>query len=266
MIDLRCHILTGTACGPHSFTESVEMCRRAAQGGVRTLVATPYWKAGTVEPPLSFENITHQVGKLQKEFGGSLGIKSGFVFEFDSQLPELVDQHGARLTLDGKKYLLLSLPSMRLPTEIDSTLAAMMQRGFGILLAHPECSPALRRNPAILKSWAARGTKFQIDAASVAGVYGREVRKFALECLRRFEGSVVVASNMRNTNPSSLIEARKEITKHLGELRTAKTVIETPAAILSENGSPVKADSKAQGRIGSLLRSIKQLGALVSEQ
>ncbi len=149
MIDLRCHILTGTACGPHSFTESVEMCRRAAVGGVRTLVATPYWKAGSSEPPLSFENITRQVEELQKEFDGSLSVKSGFVFEFDSHLPKLADQYGARLTLDGKKYLLLSLPSTRLPAEIDSTLAALSRRGLGILIAHPECSPALRRNQKI---------------------------------------------------------------------------------------------------------------------
>jgi hypothetical protein len=71
---------------------------------------------------------------------------------------------------------------------------------------------------------------------------------------------------MRSANPSSLKEARKEIIKHLGELRTAKTVNETPAAILSETTSSLRADSKAPGRIGSLLRSIKQLGALAGEQ
>jgi protein-tyrosine phosphatase len=265
MIDLRSNILHGTDCGPQSFAESLEMCRAAAASGVRTLVATPRWRAGSVEPPLPFEEITRKVERLQHELSNRLCIKFGFVLEFSYDILELADVYGNGLALGGKQHLLISLPSTHLPAQFDEMWLGLQARGFSILIAHPECSVALRGNEPLLSRWALSGIKFQIDAASVAGAYGREVKKFALECLRKYENSIVIASNMRTSTAPSLREASREVSLRVGELRASKIVSETPAKILCESASLADVKSKAHGKMGSLLRSIKQIGLLAIE-
>jgi protein-tyrosine phosphatase len=265
MIDLRCHILDGTECGPQSFTESLEMCRVAVECGVRTVVATLRWKAGSFEPPLPFEEITRKVERLQHELGSTLSIKSGFVLEFNLWLLELADQYGSRLALGEKQHLFISLPSTYLPAEADDTWAGLRARGFLILIAHPECSPALRRHPSLLSRWASLGIKFQIDAASVAGAYGREVRRFALECLRSYEGCAVVASNVRNAKANPLKDARQELSARMGALRAKKFLSETPTAIIGEGVLTSNGKWKDYGKVASLLRSLKQIRSLVSD-
>jgi protein-tyrosine phosphatase len=241
------------------------MCRIAAALGVRILVATPLWKAGSSEPPLSFEEINRKVERLERELSGTPFIRSGFVLEFSKQLPELADVYGSRLALGGKHHLLISLPSTYLPTGTDEIWAGLRQRGFLVILAHPECSPAIRRHPALLNRWASIGVKFQIDAASVSGAYGREVRKFALECLLKYDDCTVIASNARDTKANPMEDARREISARLGELRAAKFVTGTPTAILDDGFITANGKSKDSGKVGSLLRSLKQIKTIVSE-
>jgi protein-tyrosine phosphatase len=241
------------------------MCRAALACGVRTLVATPRWKAGSFEPPLAFEEITRKLERLQQEFGDTLSLKSGFVLEFSHNLLELVDRYGSRLALGEKQHLLISLPSNHLPTEIDYIWAGLRERGFLIIIAHPECSPVIRRNSALFSCWASSGVKFQIDAASVAGAYGREVKKFALECLRKYEGSTLVASNVRDTKANPMKDARMEISARMGDMRATKFVSETPTAIIGDGFLTVNRRAKDSSKMGALLRSLKQIKTIFSE-
>lgn len=250
MIDLRSNILDGTDCGPQSFAESLEICRAAVAYGVHTLVATPRWKAGSFEPPLAFEEITRKVEQLQRVLRGSLSIKSGFVIEFSRSLLELVEHYGSRLALGAKQHLLISLPSTYLPAETDDVWAGLRGQGFYILIAHPECSPAIRRNPTILSRWASSGIKFQIDAASVAGLYGREVKKFALDCLRHCKGNMVVASNARDVQFNSLTKAREELIGHFGERQTKMLIREIPTSII--DGVEMHLTEKSEAAVSGL--------------
>src|SRR5215208_6604541 len=129
MIDLRCHILYGTPCGPDSFAESREMCRAAAEGGVRVVVATPLWGAESVEPPVAFDKMRLKIARLQDELGDVLTVKSGFVFEFSTSLPELIDKYGPRITLGANDHLLVSLPSTFPPAGANGVWKALAKRG-----------------------------------------------------------------------------------------------------------------------------------------
>lgn len=265
MIDLRCHILDGTSCGPQSYAESLEMCRVAVDCGVQTIVATPLWATGNFEPPLPFNEIKGKIERLQKALLGKLSIESGFVLAFDKRLPELADRYGTELALGGKKHLLVSLPSTKVPLETEEVWAELIKRGYLLLLAHPECNTALRRTPSILHRWYASGMKFQIDAASLSGLYGREVRKFAIDCLHKYETQVVVASNSRSTNENPLKAARAEIISQLGERRAIMCIDETPTTVISGIDPSLNTKDKAPGKIASLFRSIKKSGFLFNE-
>ncbi len=232
------------------------MCRAAAEDGVRVVVATPLWVAGNAEPPVAFDKMSLKIARLQDEFLNVLTVKPGFIFEFSMSLPELVDKYGSRITLGGNDHLLVSLPSTIPPAGANGVWKALAKRGVFVVLARPECSPALRRDPSLLDDWAREGMKFQIDAASVSGGHGRGVQKFAFECLRKFEGKTVVASNAQKERSVSLVNVRAGLASQLGKRQAAMCFRDTPIAILGDANAHPGGQLKASASgLTSLLRA-----------
>jgi protein-tyrosine phosphatase len=234
MIDLHCHLLDETGCGPQDFAESLEMCRRAVADGVRTIVATPRWDAPADEPPLSLADCEHKLKHLRQEMQGTLSLKLGFLIRFRVDLASLLKRYGAAITVGGGRYVLVSLPSLRTPEETEEVWDAVKRMGFAVIIARPECSPMLRRGSERLGRWVAGGVKLQLDAASIIGAHGREVRQFAMQCVRAYQDCVVVASSARDgrTHRASLALAREALVKKFGARCARQLLSETPEAII----------------------------------
>ncbi len=49
MIDIHAHILPSIDDGPETIEESIELCKVAANDGIKTIVATPHSKDGVYE-------------------------------------------------------------------------------------------------------------------------------------------------------------------------------------------------------------------------
>lgn len=267
MIDLRCHILDGTPRVPDSFAESLEMCHAAIADGVRTIVATPRWEAGSTEPPLPFDECHRKLERLETETRSALSFKLGFAIQFSAQLLGLLERYGSRLALAGKRHLLVSLPSVEIPAEVEEAWRAIGRGGLSVVLAHPECNTALRRNPDRLSRWVSEGLTLQVDVASVLGTYGREVQRFAFECLRKYEGHAVVASNAcwSAGQRHSLSKAHRELSGKIGARQARGFMKETPAALIGEGvrRNDVRGDS-SRG-LTAMLRSFGPIKALTGE-
>ena len=212
------------------------MCRRAVADGVKTLIATPRWQAGRSEPPLPFDDCRRKAERLEEAARGALTVKLGFALQFSTDLPDLVARHGSKLALAGKSHLLVSLPSVGVPPEAEEVWASLADAGFSVVLAHPECNTVLRRDSARLARWVARGLMLQVDASSVAGAYGREVRGYAIECLRKYEGQAVVASNARwgTDQKQKFGQAYQELVSRVGARKARKFTSDTPASLIGE--------------------------------
>jgi protein-tyrosine phosphatase len=261
MIDLCSHILDGTGCGPESYAESLEMCQAAVEGGASTVVATPLWSANSVDPPLPFDEIDNKIERMNKVLTGILTVRRGFVFEFSPSLPELTERYGKLVTLGGKRHILISLPSTRVPAETNDVWAALARQGYTVIISHPECSASVRRNPTILSAWAARGIKFQFEAASVAGAYGREVRKFALECLQKFGSNAVVASNVQAGRVNHLGRARAILIREIGERQAIEHLTEIPKAVIDGLATNLKKGPTSISSLNTLLKVFRPLPA-----
>jgi len=257
MIDLRCHLLDGTPCGPASFATSLQICKEALNNGVRTIVATPLWAANNGEPPLPFDECERKINRLLNETGGLLSIKPGFVLQFGLNLHSLVERYSNKLAVGGQRHLLVSLPALEVPTAVEDVWETLSQRGFRIIVTHPECNPALRRQQDRLSRWVSAGVVLQVDAASVMGVYGREVQRFTLNCLRRYEGRTVVTFNtqIKRMQYDSMAVTRRYLVGQLGEATVAKLFKDLPQGVLNNT---LKEHSQLQGpmprRIFSMFR------------
>jgi protein-tyrosine phosphatase len=136
-----------------------------------------------------------------------------------------------RLTLGQGPWLLLEPPFAPLATGIHEVLRDLGERGFHIVIAHPERCPAFHRDPAMLAEIIRSGALTSITADSLVGRFGEKARAFALSLLN--EGLVHnVASDFHDekSRPPGLEAQLAEAgLSALGPWLT----IEVPTAILS---------------------------------
>jgi tyrosine-protein phosphatase YwqE len=223
---------------------------------VRTIVATPPLKAGERDADGLYSECQAKAERLRAALGGGISIKLGFVLEFAPELPEMLDASGNRLTLGGGRHLFISLPRTQVPAEAEDIWTALSARGLSVVIAQPECSPALRRQSDRLKRWVSGGITLQLDASSIVGEYGREIRRFSMNCLSEFHGQCVVASNARlnGSGETYLARAYKEVAERLGQGAALTCLSVTPAKLLNEHDASGVRDG-AQ-KLSNLLRQV----------
>jgi protein-tyrosine phosphatase len=245
------------------------MCRVALEEGVSTIVATPRWDAQASEPPIGFDECRQQLKRLHHEMHEALSFKLGFLLGFRPDLPLLLEQYGSAISLGGGRYVFVSLPSFNVPVDAEEVWARVSAQGFSILLARAECSPALRRDAARLERWVTSGVHLQLDAASITGMHGYEIQHFALQCVKKYEGSIVIASGAGSTGArhSSLALAREQLLKKYDSRRVRRLMNETPMVMIADDKNILSNDNSRSLQLPliSRFRSLRSHRAIADE-
>jgi protein-tyrosine phosphatase len=179
VIDLHTHVLPGIDDGPPTVEGSIDLARAAAADGATTLVATPHvtWDL----PDNDAARIAAAVEALQGELeraGVALTLRTGGELAI-TRAYELSEDELRGLRLGGGEWLLAECPLSAAAVGFDTALRAVAGRGHRIVLAHPERSPALHRDPELLRRLVADGMVTSITAGALVGRFGSTVRDFA---------------------------------------------------------------------------------------
>src|SRR4051812_19074184 len=98
---------------------------------------------------------------------------------------QLPDEILRRLTLGSSSCLLLETPlDPVVGPDFERAFESLLERGYRVLLAHPERAPAMRDNPARLRALVERGAMCSDTAAALLGEFGHASRWFAHELVR----------------------------------------------------------------------------------
>jgi protein-tyrosine phosphatase len=140
-VDLHCHLLPGVDDGPSTMDQTVAYARAAAASGTGTIVATPHVeqvdvrslpeRVHEVRAALAAEGIDLHVG-----VGGELKPQS--VGVLDAEELEVI-AHGP----PGARWLLYEVPFKGVDDAFVAGAEELRERGYGLLLAHPERSRGL---------------------------------------------------------------------------------------------------------------------------
>jgi protein-tyrosine phosphatase len=193
--EIHFHLLPGIDDGPSSIEESVALAIAAAAEGTRTIVTTPHVHPQFVTDPSELPGRVRQVrARLIKErinlnvvCGGELDIE--MVARLSDQQLTAISQGPAE-----RRWLLLEAPLRGLDEGYTSAAEELRARGFGVVVAHPE--RALDGSEAgweALEHELAAGSPLQINAWSVAGLYGERARNIALGLLKRAPHAVIAS-------------------------------------------------------------------------
>jgi len=177
MIDLHCHLLPGIDDGPPDIAAALSLAEAQLRAGVRTVAATPHvtprFRTDAARVDEGVAGLREALRRARSPLTVVCGAEIDAIVAFD-----LPDEELSRLTLGGAGWLLLETPLVGV-VPLEEIVASLQARGFSIVLAHPERSPQLQRDPASVARMVRAGARTQVTAAALVGAFGRVVRKTA---------------------------------------------------------------------------------------
>jgi protein-tyrosine phosphatase len=158
------------------------MARVAAAGGTTTIVATPHVSHEYPNTPGDIQEAVAELNAILREQGIDLEVLVGGEVTIPMAM-ELPDEELDQLRLGGGPYLLVEAPLGAGGGDIEPLLDSLLERGHGLLLAHPERSPMFIRQPERLSNLVGGGVLTSITAGSMTGQFGGTVQRLALSLL-----------------------------------------------------------------------------------
>ena len=180
-VDLHFHLLPGLDDGPTTIEESVGLARAAVAEGTRTIVATPHVRPDYVTDVSELPEIVAAVaGRFELE-GIDLAVHCGA--ELGHDMVGRMSQEELETIAIGPanaRWLLVETPFGGLDDTVSNAADELRDRGFAVVLAHPERSTGLlEHHHAGLRRELERGTMLQVNALSLIGRHGEEAEDAA---------------------------------------------------------------------------------------
>jgi protein-tyrosine phosphatase len=213
-VDLHFHLLPGVDDGPADMDASLELARAAVADGSKRVVATPHVRTdmGLTDAVEIHARVLELRGALASA-GIPLEVHCGGELGHD-----LV--HGMRQgELDllaqgppGGRWVLVETPFHGMGADFHAATAELRERGFGVLIAHPE-----RSADADLDGFAGlsreldAGSLVQVNAQSLTGDHGDEACRAAWELVAGGLITVVASDAHGPTRPPALSLARRTL-------------------------------------------------------
>lgn len=241
MIDLHSHLLPGIDDGAPDMRHALELARAAADQGTRVLAATPHLRADfpdvhTDELPRRCDEIRAAIADAGIELEVVQGGEAGVMWAVNASDDAVrAGSYGARGT-----DLLVETPYGPLNDTFESLLFTLPDRGYRLLLAHPENNPTFQRTPERLHALVARGVLLQVTARSLIRPDRKRGPRPLAESLVRDGYAHVLASDAHSGHelrPPALGAGAAAAAELVGERRAQWLVNDAPAAILA--GEPV---------------------------
>lgn len=211
MIDIHSHIISGIDDGSKNTEMTIKMLEMAEESGTTDIVATPHFMRGRFE--VTYKEVIDEVEnlkKLTKENSININIYSGQEVYYSRNILEYYNQ-GMIGTINNTRYMLIEFPMLEFNIEeAINTLYELQIRGIVPIIAHPERYKQFIKNPSQINLLIKEGMLFQVNAGSINGDFGRDIKKTAIKYLNNniysFIGSDAHRDKGRNTYIKNVIK------------------------------------------------------------
>jgi protein-tyrosine phosphatase len=192
--DLHIHVLPGVDDGPADLGEALALAADAVADGTTLAVTTPHIRPGYVtdvtELPDRVAEFQLELAReripLQLRVGGELA--HGMVDRLSQYELELIAQGPP-----GARWILLEAPFPGFGPAFHDAADELRERGFGVVIGHPERSARLGEDLASLRHEVLYGSVLQLNVWTIAGRHGEEARDIALRLVGEGLASVVAS-------------------------------------------------------------------------
>ena len=214
LADIHCHVLPGMDDGSPDTAVSLGMLRRQAEQGIGTVCCTSHYYASREKIDAFCRRREEALDSLRpvltRDLPRLLPAAETAFFSGISECPDL-----DRLCIQGTRTLLLEMPfSIWNDFQVEEVAALVLDRGFRVVLAHPERFCGFKGNRERIRQLKQLPVALQVNAGALLSW---RTRRLALELLReaRFPLLASDCHNLTHRVPN-LQEGRRTAAQKLG--------------------------------------------------
>lgn len=203
--DIHCHILPGIDDGSPDLSTSIELIERMISWGITRIIATPHVTQASFEntPDIMSESLSRLNNELQNR-GIIINISHSAEYRIDELF--LSQLNNDLIVPMPNNYLLVENSFIQEPWNLDQILFDLKIKGYKPILAHPERYIYYHTKKGRYNSIFNAGTKLQINLLSIAGYYGKEEKRIAMELIDK--GLVgFIGTDLHNHRHADAVEA-----------------------------------------------------------
>lgn len=205
MIDIHSHVIPGIDDGAKNEEMAIEMLKMAEKCGTRKLVVTPHFMRGRFN--YEYNEVTEEVNNLRKlaeENNIDIEIYKGQEIYYSERILKYFND-GIIGTINGSRYMLIEFPMLEFNMEeIVDNLYELQLKGITPIIAHPERYKPFIKKPSLINQFIKEGYLFQLNAGSLTGEFGKDVKKtaelYVENKIYNFVGSDAHRVERRNTD------------------------------------------------------------------
>lgn len=186
MIDIHSHIINEIDDGSKSIEMTIDMLKKAEQSGTTDIIATPHFMRGRFE--VEYRDVVKRVEELkdiakENNINININIYAGQEVYFSRNI---LNYYNDKIigTINNTKYMLIEFPMLEFNIdEAINTIYELQIRGITPIIAHPERYKQFIKNPSMINTLIKEGMLFQLNAGSITGGFGKDVKKTATKYL-----------------------------------------------------------------------------------
>ena len=210
MVDIHSHIINEIDDGSKSIEMTINMLKKAEESGTTDIIATPHFMRGRFE--VEYKDVikrAEELKKIVKENNIHINIYVGQEVYYSKNLLEYYNDKIIG-TINNTKYMLIELPMLEFDIdEVINTIYELQIRGIVPIIAHPERYKPFIKKPSMINKLINEGMLFQMNAGSISGDFGKDVKKTAAKYLEHnvysFIGSDAHRDRGRDTDMSEAL-------------------------------------------------------------
>lgn len=176
VVDMHSHLIPGIDDGVKNLDESILMLRKLVDMGFKKVITTPHVMAdGYTNSTETILKGRDEVRKAIHENMLPIEFEASAEYNIDESLYPKIEQKD--LLAFGKNYVLVEMPFLAKPAIMGDIMYKLQIAGYNIILAHPERYSYFHENN--FESYLSlkdRNILFQVNIASLTGVYGKPVQ------------------------------------------------------------------------------------------
>jgi len=183
-IDIHNHILPGIDDGAKTIDEAIALIKAFSEFGVSDFIGTPHIMSNYYDnTPETIKESYKQLQKgLQKMGHENVRINYAAEHMIDANFESLLEKE-EYLPLNNE-HLLIEMSYLQPSINFEKSVGQILDKQFFPVFAHPERYVYLHNDLRKYAKYKQMGIKFQLNALSLFGHYGKSIQKMAHKMLK----------------------------------------------------------------------------------
>ena len=232
-IDIHSHILASVDDGAGSLRISMEMLDIAYNEGIRGIIVTPHYHPG--KSMIEYDELLvkfEEFKEAAKSIHPDIRLYLGREVYYTSDAMESIEQ-GTKLTIEDGRYILVEYAPRTDYNYVRMSINNILQAGLIPIIAHVERYECMVTHIERVEEIRNMGAVIQVNADSILGNSGREIKKYTRKLLKN--GSIdFVATDAHSAGTSAprIRECAQYLVKRYGLEYAEDLLIYNPEKII----------------------------------